>query len=127
MCRSIRPALLSLIIALTVIRMASGAPGQPSKQRFDRVASVEVPYQDLDLRKDADAKAMLARLQRAAVTACGGNPSWHPAFEVMPRRTVAVFQECRRNAIARAVAQIDAPALSRVFVSVYGQPATPFG
>lgn len=81
----------------------------------ERVGTIAVSYRDLDLRKEGDARILLTRLEHAAFTACGGNPKQHFTYESTPDRTVAVFQACRRAAVARAVAAIDAPVLSQIF------------
>lgn len=88
-----------------------------------RVGSIAVSYRDLDLRKPADAQVLLTRLEHAAKTACGGNPKWHFTYESMPKRTTAVFGECRRQAIARAVAEIGAPLLSHAFQQEVAPPS----
>ena len=104
-------AVLFLAITATALPVRGQPPGEP----LERIASVQISYRDLDLRQEAGARAMLERLERAAVRACGGNPKWDLTYEIMPKRTVEVFQSCRRNAIARAVAHIDAPMLSDLF------------
>jgi len=109
------------VLFLATAGTALAGRGQPPGEPIERIAGVQVSYQDLDLHEESGARAMLERLQRAAVTACGGNPKWYLTYEIMPKRTVDVFQSCRRNAIARAVAHIDAPLLSHLFASTYGE------
>lgn len=108
MCNTFRS--LSVALALVV-----GSTAVQAERPSVRVASIAVSYRDLDLRKESDARILLARLERAAIPACGGNPQWHFAYQSMPKRTRAVFTECRHQAVARAVATIDAPLLSHAF------------
>lgn len=97
-----------LLLAINPIAQAR----QPSPEK-QLVGSVRVAYADLDLSHDADVRLLLGRIEKAAYRACGGNPRRHPGYSVMPNRTEAVFKECREDAIARAVAVIDAPILSQ--------------
>lgn len=120
-----RASILSLPIALfclTPLSLAASSPplDEPLDKvgdRVDTIGTISVPYHDLDLRKEADARKLLTRLEQAAVRACGGNPMWHPMYQVAPDYTVAVFKECRRDAVARAVARIDAPTLTQAFAA----------
>jgi UrcA family protein len=82
------------------------------------VRAVRVSYADLDLTRQADVQLLLGRIENAAYRACGGDPRQHPSYSVIPRRTEAAFKECREDAIARAVATIDAPVLSQARVQV---------
>jgi UrcA family protein len=117
----IRTLSATLLLATTLPAIAqASAASQPLADRADRVGSIVVRYHDLDLRKEADAQVLLQRLERAAKTACGGNPKMNRAYEAMPRYTVEVFRECRREAIERAVTQINAPTLSHLFAALYG-------
>jgi len=58
---------------------------------------------------------LLDRLKRAAYRACGGNPRYHYAYEVMPHHTIEVFRECREEALCAAVGEINSPTLTRIF------------
>ena len=97
---------------------------QPIRQP-QPLASVRVAYSDLDLSREADVSTLLERIGQAAYWACGGNPRRHPAYELMPRYTKAVFQECRDDAIARAVSAIGAPALFQAFTQLQRTEAEP--
>lgn len=89
--------------------------------KYDVIGKVTVPLSDLDLRKPADARTLLARLDEAAYQACGGNPKFHPSYALTPQRTLNVFRDCRAAAVRRAVNQIGSPALTRVYAE--SQPA----
>src|SRR5262249_52030422 len=96
------------------LALVSIARAQPSAEKTELVGRVPVSYADLDPEKEADARVLLGRLQQAAYAACGGNPKHHFAYTSMPRKTRQVFEDCRRNAVTRAVDAIKSPTLSRV-------------
>jgi UrcA family protein len=102
----------SLLLSAMLVVSVTIAQSALALSHAERVASIAVPFSDLDLRNDADAQVLLGRLQRAAFKACGGSPRFHPSYSLMPRHTAAVFAQCRRDAIAKAVATIDAPKLA---------------
>lgn len=112
---SIRCLLFAGCLSLT---LASTARAEPSAEKLELVGRVPVSYADLEPEKEADARVLLGRLQRAAYTACGGSPQFHPSFELMPRKTRQVFEDCRRSAIHRAVDAIKSPTLSRVLAAM---------
>jgi UrcA family protein len=99
------------------LTLASIARAEPSAEKMELVGRVRVSYADLDLEKEADAHVLLGRLQQAAYTACGRSPSSYYTYEVMPRKTIQVFEDCRRNAIHRAVEVIKSATLSRVLAA----------
>jgi UrcA family protein len=121
MLRAPRYSVAALFLIATI---AQTALARAANKPPNWIADVRVRYADLDPRKDADARILLERFERAAIHACGGNPKLHRSYEIMPRRTVEIFQQCQRDAIARAVAKVDAPALSHVFAAQYRQPVS---
>lgn len=70
-----------------------------------------VHYGDLDLSAEQDAKIMLQRIERAAKKACGG----HPTFSSYTGSLDRTFEECRGKAIQRAVNQLGAPLVTRIY------------
>jgi UrcA family protein len=105
--------ILTILLSLAIAQSALAVPNTASQG--DRIRSISVRLDDLNLRNDTDVQVLLGRLNRAAVRACGGNPKFHPTYALVPRFTTKVFQECRHEAIARAVATIDAPKVSVAF------------
>jgi UrcA family protein len=71
-----------------------------------------VYYGDLNINAEQDAKIMLQRIERAARKACGGHPAFSSLTGLLDRRT---FEECRSKAIQRAVRQLGAPMLTRIY------------
>jgi UrcA family protein len=93
-------ALAALILAGSAIAIPAAA--QPG----DQPISITVSYADLEIGHPAGANVLLQRLQAAAVEACGGLP------DVRLLAQVAAFERCRREALSRAVAQINSPMLN---------------
>ena len=98
-----------LFLALNPVIQAAAVPPQ-AKQL---VGKVRVSFADLDLSRQGDAQILLDRIEKAAYRACGGNPRRHPGYGLMPHHTEAVFEECRQDAIARAIRDVDAPVLAQ--------------
>jgi UrcA family protein len=70
-----------------------------------------VHYGDLNLDAERDAKIMLQRIERAAKKACGG----HATFSSYTGSLDHTFEECRGQAIQRAVKQLGAPLVTRIY------------
>lgn len=119
---SIRRLLFVFGLSLTLVSIARA---EPPGEKLELVGTVPVSYADLDLAREADARVLLGRLGQAAYKACGGNPRFHHSFEIMPRWTIGVFEDCRRNAIARAVEAIKSPTVGRIFAEVRDQAPAP--
>jgi len=104
---------LAIVAGITMSAFAASAAtaGAPEFRAY----SVTVNYSDLDLTKDADARQMLDRLDRASFKACGGNEQFDPAHRTRTGRFAQFFQECRDDALARAVATVDSQKLWQVF------------
>jgi UrcA family protein len=76
-----------------------------------RPRAISVAYADLDLARRDDAAILLGRLRLAATRACEVREIRQPGPTL--RRAVAV---CREEAMTAAVASIDAPELTRLYV-----------
>ena len=70
-----------------------------------------VYYGGLNLTAEQDAKIMLQRIERAAKKACGG----HATFSSYTGSLDHTFEECRGKAIQRAVKQLGAPLVTRIY------------
>jgi UrcA family protein len=70
-----------------------------------------VYYGDLNLNSEQDAKIMLQRIERAAKKACGG----HATFSSYTGSLDHTFEECRGNAVQRAVKELGAPLVTRIY------------
>lgn len=99
--------------ALFFLAINPAAQAEVPSAEKKKVRSVRVAYADLDLTRQADVEILLGRIEKAAYRACGGDPRWHPNYDVMPNYTEAAYKECREDAIARAIGAVDAPVLSQ--------------
>jgi UrcA family protein len=71
-----------------------------------------VYYGDLNLNAEQDAKILLRRIERAATRACGG----HATFSALTGSVdYPTFEECRGKAFQRAVKQLGAPLVTRIY------------
>jgi UrcA family protein len=70
-----------------------------------------VYYGDLNLNAEQDAKIMLQRIERAAKKACGG----HANFSSYTGSLDRTYEECRGRAIQRAVKELGAPLVMRIY------------
>ena len=70
-----------------------------------------VYYGDLNLNAEQDAKIMLQRIERAAKKACGG----HANFSSYTGSLDRTYEECRGEAIQRAVKELGAPLVTRIY------------
>jgi UrcA family protein len=111
--RSLKPGVLVATLVLTLLGPAAWC--KPPETKSELVGKVHVETKDLDLTKPADARTMLDRLKQAAYRACGGNPKLHDTYRTRPEQTVRVYEECRENAVKRAVDQIGAPLLVQAY------------
>lgn len=111
--RSLKPAVLAATLVFALLGPAawSKEPGRNTQL----VGEVHVELRDLDLAKTADARALLDRLKQAAYRACGGDPKFHASYRTRPQQTVSVYEECRKNAVKRAIDQIGAPLLAQAY------------
>ena len=97
-------------IALVGILGAAGATqAQPAAERG--APTIKLRYDDLDLAHPAGATAMLARIRGAAVKVCRASP-FADSTDI---NSIERFDACRRQAVHRAVAQLDAPRVTAAF------------
>ena len=73
-----------------------------------------VAYDPESLATEAGSRALLAKLERAAYEACGGDPRNHAAWKNTPKLTVRAYRACQERAVAQAVTQVGSPALAAV-------------
>jgi UrcA family protein len=89
--------------------MATPAMAQSVKED---ARAVPVSYADLDLTQAADAQLLLQRLRYAASAACEQN-----AAAQGNARLERAIDQCRTDALDSAVAQLDQPELTRLYVA----------
>jgi len=111
--RSLKPVTLAAALALTLL--SSTAWSSPPESKLQAVGKVHVELKDLDLRNPADAHTLLERLKQAAYRACGGDAKLHNSYRTRPEQTLKVYEECRVDAVKRAIDQISAPLLAQAY------------
>ena len=82
------------------------------------VATRTVKYGDLDLARSAGAATLYSRIQNAANAVC------EPGISSNARESMLRTRHCVEQSIARAVADVNAPALTSYYVSKTKRPIT---
>ena len=98
----VHTTVLAGLVGLVLAGATSFAKAQPSIDGND-VPSTRVSYRDLDINDSAGAKALLGRIRHAAATVCEPLKYDDPPFGVWS------YQKCVRQAVGRAVAELNNP------------------
>lgn len=99
------------ITAFTVAALSVGAAHAGDVVTAESPAQTVVSYTDLDLSKDADVRALYARLQRASARVCG---------EYMDLRNLGLkrrYDACYQESLARAVDSVGHASVKAVFAA----------
>lgn len=120
--RSPKPGFPIAALALSVL--SSAAWTQEPAPKTQVIGKVHVELKDLNLSRPDDARTLLERLRQAAWSACGGDPKLHDSYRTRPEQTVKVYEECRENAVKRAIDQIGAPLLAQAHAEERQREAT---
>jgi UrcA family protein len=107
MCRFKLKFILSCALAGLVGGPISALAAQSSP--FDQIESRKVEYSDLDLTRDAGVATLYSRIRTAARAVC--EPMDLVMLNLLRDRT-----DCRPDAIARAVADVNAPLLTSYYL-----------
>lgn len=99
-----------LIAAAVAAAIASPAAARAVETDASMTTSVAVSTAGLDLNRAGHARLMLGRLDRAAAETCGVSTFSAREYQAAVRRTA-----CYRDAMDRAVASVDAPAVSTLY------------
>jgi UrcA family protein len=86
-----------------------------SDVKYEVVGQIPVELRGLDLQDPDAARILLARLDHAAWQACGGDPRFNSDYARRPEQVRRVFQECRENAVARAVKEVGVQTLTQAY------------
>lgn len=108
---------IHVLLAASLVVLASAPAVHGRELPLEQIASVRVDYSDLDLSRESDSHILLDRLERAAYVACGGAPSMHRSYELMPRFIQRVYRECRENAVSRALTELNRQSLWTAYAS----------
>jgi UrcA family protein len=120
--RFLKPGFPVAALALTLL--SSAAWCEEPGQKTQLIGKIHVELKDLNLNRPADARTLLDRLRQAAWTACGGDPKLHDSYRTRPEQTLRVYEECRENAVKRAIDQIGAPLLVQAYAEEQQRGAT---
>jgi UrcA family protein len=101
-------AAVLMLTALCCLAHADTSTDTPAQITGRRL----VHYGDLNLNDEKDARIMLQRIERAAKTACGGHATLSSYTGSVDQST---FEECRAKAVRRAVKQLGAPVVTRIY------------
>jgi len=107
MCRLKPKFILSCVLAGLVAGPVSALAA--SSGRLDDPPSRKVKYADLDLNRDAGVAALFSRIKTAAREVC-------EPMDVFFLNLVRQQYNCSQDAIARAVADVNAPLLTSYFL-----------
>jgi len=94
------------IVFVSVLTSAISPLSEAAVQPETR--SLEVSYADLDLTKEAGAERLYLRIRSAARSVCG-TPGLQQIINV------SRIRQCAEDATARAIAQVNSPALTRYY------------
>jgi UrcA family protein len=111
--RSLKPAVAAFSLAVTMLSPVTWC--KPLDAKPELIGQIRVDLQGLDPQNPADARTLLARIEKAAYRACGGNPKFTWDYKLMPQRTVEVYELCREAAVKRAVDQIGTAQLAEIY------------
>jgi UrcA family protein len=87
-------------------------------QPGNAVATRRVKFGDLDVTRSAGAATLYSRIQRAAREVC------EPGFASGAREVILLTHRCMEQSIARAVADVNAPALTAYHLAKTKQAIT---
>lgn len=119
-----RPA--TLIIGLLAAGSAAGWGGavQAEPRMVYTHHTLKVDLHGLDLSSDAGQRAFQARITDAADEVCGGRPdrgNRYTAEEL--KRMLPAYDQCRAEALQRAVASLNLPDMARLAQTAVNQTA----
>jgi UrcA family protein len=107
--------LLTAFRPLVLVLCAGSALGAacPAPASAANGSELAVSYQDLNLSNTADVRVLYRRLKHAATNVCGDVPQQELARH-------QAFERCYRDALSRAVMQVNLPQLQAMYQSETG-------
>ncbi|CAN7466175.1 UrcA family protein [Phenylobacterium sp. LjRoot219] len=100
--RQLAPFVLALSLLAPVVAHAA-----PAAAMSEEPVVIQLNHWDLDLRQPQGAATMLARLERASLSACGASPFSYRLVQDEVRASA-----CYRESLDRTVAALGAPAVT---------------
>jgi UrcA family protein len=114
---NMKTAVPAALVAILFGSLSACADVHAAPAGYD-VATRTVKYGDLDLARTAGAATLYSRIQNAARAVC------EPAISSSVRESILLAHRCVEQSIARAVADVNAPALTSYHVSKTKRPIT---
>jgi UrcA family protein len=106
---SVTQALTTTLVSALGVAGLTLSAGQAQAITINPVPHSIVRYDDLNLRSDAGAETLYARVNRAAEKVCDRN-DWSDFSETYHR-----VLECEQTAIANAISQVHSPNLTAIY------------
>jgi len=101
-------ALNNLLVLVAAAAIAAPAVSLAASE--DAAPAVKVSYQGLNLASSEGAATLLARVDKAAMTACGA-----PASSLREYRDAVRRSDCHQRSMNRAVAQLNSPTVTAAY------------
>ena len=105
------------LLAVLLGSVSACADAYAALPRYD-VATRTVKFGDLDLTRSAGVAALYSRIQNAARAVC------EPAVSLGARNSLLLARRCMEQSITRAVADVNAPALTSYYLTKTKQAIT---
>jgi UrcA family protein len=103
-----KTAISCALLAMSLISLNSSAG---AVEQENGVPSRRVNFADLDLTRSAGVSTLYARIKAAAAEVC------EPEIQSIMPAPVQSVRRCREQAIARAIADVNAPALTSYYLA----------
>jgi len=102
-----------LLTVIAIVAMSAPAVASTSANDGLKGQSVKVSYADLNLQKEAGAKALYRRLQQASKKACGVASYRHSGSLKAKSESI----RCYQNSLTSSVAKVDSALLTKIHES----------
>lgn len=111
MSRSFNKSIGHALTGLLLYAATMLSPTLVNAGPFEEPVHVLVSYADLDLSQPKGAATLQSRLRSAARVVCGHRPDGRALLRS------SIWRKCYEQAIAEAVAKVDRPALTRLYLA----------
>jgi UrcA family protein len=112
---------LVLLACGAAAALLAAGPAASKSNRSVVVGHAKVSAADLDLRSEAGAAAMLARIEEGAGKACGGDPGTAFNRDIVTLLKQRAYRECKTAAIEATTIRLGAPLVRSTWLS-RGEP-----
>jgi len=98
------------IATVSAIALLAASAAHAESLDAQRAPQTTIAYADLNLKSTADANLMLGRIRNAAAEVCRASPAVGTSHS-----EIVVRDDCFREAVERAVTQLNAPKVTAAF------------